>query len=382
MNPRHLENSGLPKNASAEPTGFPETIIAGIGLNCVSGDQPFALLGTVGTDISGARPDPVIKVAVQGGQKEEPAMVARVADLEGIELPAERMEILAAKALSGAAASLPGDVAGEKILVCTLRPGEDCARGSALDAHQLEQPLRSLHPQLQAAEFRFIDSACGPTGQLLTVCNELAAGDWQAVLFGGVDSLVDTVSCHELALAGRLMTDGGTQGLIPGEAAAYLLLLPGGAEPAEKLAYIRGASQAEEPNTGKADCQPMTGLSTAIDQALSQSSCSVSALGGVIIPFGNEISSSLEWHQTTLKHWSPQPGMAESAEKHLPTAEPQAEPEVMSLHITCGDTGAAAFPLSLVLGCARFGFAHPQVDNILVCAAGGEPLRGALLLQE
>lgn len=366
-----------------EPSGqqdfCPETLITGIGLSCIAGDQPFALFGAVGTDLSGASPNPLLKVAVQGQNGDQPVMSAPVTDLDGIDLPSERMEFLAVSALAKATESLPKDLDYEKLLVVTLRPDEENARGAATSNDQLKQRFRELSPQLNSAEFRFIDQATGATRQLIELCNELATGTWQAVLFGGVDSLVDTVTCTELALIGRIMTAGSTEGLVPGEGAAYLLLQTTETKPAEIMAHIRGASQAEEPHTGKADSQRMTGLATAMEQSLTQGNISANSLSGIVIPFGAETAGSLEWHQTSLKIWPPGPG--EPSDETEQPAEQNNHREEMQLHIALGETGAAALPLSLALACARFEFDHPGLKHLLVCDAGDTPFRGAVLLQ-
>ncbi len=372
-----------PKGMEQEPAGqqepCPESLITGIGLSCIAGDQPFALLGAVGAGLSGARPNPVLQVPVPGQKGEQPVMSAPVADLDGIDHPAERMAILSGLALARAAESLADDMDGEKVLVVTLLPGQDTARGAETRIDELEEVFRGQVPQLNSAVFRFVDRATGSTRPLIEVCRELACGAWQAVLFGGVDSLVDTVSCTELALAGRIMTAGGAEGMVPGEGAAYLVLQPGESETSEALARIAGAFQAEEPHSGQADCQKMTGLASAMEQALGQGNLSANSLCGVVLPFGADTAGSLEWHQASLKLWPA--GAGDPPEQARQPSGQESHREEMPLHVALGETGAAAFPLSLALACARFEFAHPKLNSMLVCDAGDSPLRGAVLLQ-
>ncbi len=370
---------GIAQEPSAQQLPCPESLITGIGLSCIAGDRPFALLGAVSAGLSGHRPDPVLQVPVPGQKEEQPIMSAAIADLEGIDHPAERMEILASQALAQAVESLPEDIDPEKILVVTLLPGQDTARGAVTRHDQLETTLRDQLPPLHSAIFRFVDMASGPTQQLLEVCIELAAGTWQAVLFGGVDSLVDTVSCTDMALAGRIMTAGSTEGQVPGEGAAYLLLQPGVAKTPGPLARISGAFQTAEPNTGQADSQKMTGLAHAMEQVLGQGNLTANALSGVILPFGAETAGSFEWHQTSLKLWPPGPTATPEETQQL--ADQENQREEMQLHVALGETGAATLPLSLALACARFEFAHPAVNHLLVCDAGDAPWRGAVLLQ-
>ncbi|MFA5700643.1 MAG: hypothetical protein WC913_05140 [Desulfuromonas sp.] len=371
------------QGAAVQQGSCPETLLTGIGLSCVTGDQPFALLGAVGTNLSTARPNPLIRVKVPRQESEQPIMSAPLAELEGIELPVARMEILASGALDRASGFLPQVMDSAKVLVVTLLPSRNTARGAAIETDQFQENLCSQIPRLSTAEFRFVDATSGPTQELIECCRELAAGTWQAVLFGGVDSLVDTVSCAELALNGRIMPVGGAEGLVPSEAATYLLLQATDSEAVEVLAQLKGAAQAEELQSGKADRQNMLGQAAAIQAALAQGNLSASALDGVVIPYGNDTASTLEWYQTSQKLWPPG-SSAPSEEPESPAGQPperENHREELQLHIALGETGAAALPLSLALGCARFEFHHPRLHHVLVCAAGDAPFRGAVVLQ-
>ncbi len=361
----------------------PETWITGLGLHCIAGDQPFALLGAVGAGFSGARPDPVLCVPFPGKDGEQPVLSAPVSDLEGIEHPAERMAILAGAAIAQAAEALPDGLSPDKILVQTLLPDKTTARGSATRVETLIEALRAAHPSLQQAEFRFAEATAGPAGLLLETCLDLAQGTWDAVIFGGVDSLVDAFTCTELALAERIMSVGSPEGLVPGEGAAYLVLqrpTQGQTESSARAkGIIRAAAQAPEPQSGKADSKRMSGLAAAIEQALAQAELSAQELGAVVLPLGAETTGALEWYQATQKIWPPK--KPDSSEATAPPADADNPPEEMPLHIALGELGAAAFALSTALACARFEFEHPAIRNILVCEAADQPLRGALVLQ-
>lgn len=375
------------KTVHHQPTvqqkAYPETLVTGIGLSCVVGDQPFALLGAVGTNMSASRPNPLIRVKVPQQESELAVMSAPVAELDGVELAAERMEILASQALDKASEFLPHTLDNSKLLVVTLLPSQGTTRGATTKNSSFRENLASLVPRLSTAEFRFVEASTGSTKQLIEVCGELAAGTWQAMLFGGVDSLVDTVSCTELALNGRIMTVGGSEGLVSGEAATYLLLQAVKSKPAQVLAHITSAAQREEPQSGKADQQMMTGQVAAIQAALGHVDLPASSLDGVILPYGSDTASTLEWHQVTQKIWPPetkeQPEAVEQPTQ--PPLEQKKNREELHLHIAVGETGAATLPLSLALACARFEFHHPSLSYLLVCDGGDALFRGAVLLQ-
>lgn len=364
--------------ATNPPTAAPcpETRITAIGLVCSAGDQPFALLGAVGTSLSAAAPDPVLSFPVPGKDEEACALSAPVPGLEEIPHPAERMEILAVTALGHALDQVSGELATGKTLVLTLLPAKRSPRGGAFNPQALEVSVKTQLPMLQAAQFRFVEAESGAVAALLQACRELAARSWNRVIFGGVDSLVDPVSCTELALAGRLMTVGGVEGLVPGEGAAYLVLQAadkaGTKPPGTTLARILGAAQTTEPHAGQADSKPMTGLAAAIRQSLPQSQGSAQQLAGIILPLGAETASALEWYQTTEQLWPTRP------QQQPTTTTPREE---WPLHLALGELGAATLPFALALACARFDFEHPPLETILACEAGDGPARGAVLLQ-
>ncbi len=371
----------------AEPRAagaFADIWVTGVGLQCLSGDRRFALLGAVGTNLSGARPDPAVSVPDPAGQGDRPVLSAPIAALAGIDHPGGRMQLLAEAALGQALGSLPETVNRERLLVATVLPAENCARGAVVKGASLEAGLRAIDPDLARADFRFIASPEGAAGALADIARELVEQRWDAALFGGVDSLVDAVTCTELALAGRVMTAGGSAGLVPGEGAAYLLLQAEKADQAgsgrQVLARITGLGDAAEPHPTEADRKPMTGLISAIRQALTGAALTAERLGGVVLPFGAETAGELEWYQVTRKLWPRRASGGEEGTEDLIESD-QGTPEELRLHIALGEVGAAALPLALALACGRFEFDHPPLESILVCEAGEAPIRGAVVLQ-
>lgn len=351
---------------------FPETWITGLGLCCQTGDQPFALLGAVGTHLSGARPHPDLLVHAADGT-ERPAMTAPAPGLEELEQAEERVLHLVVQALTSALGALPGQMPAERLLVLLFLPGADTARGSFFRPEELAKELNSLDPRLAEAVFRFSHPGRGGTAQLENVCRELAEGKWEVVLFGGADSLVDAVTVMELLGQGRLMSRGG-EGAVPGEGAGFLLL-QSPAQGRKHLARLKGAAQTPEPHTGAAGSRPMRGMIQAIEEACEQVSIVPSALEGIILPLGVDRKGELEWYQVCRKLWPPAPATA-GKEATLPPGEP----ELLRPFLALGETGAATFPLTLVLACARFEFEYPPLTRLLVCEAAEAPLRGAVIL--
>jgi 3-oxoacyl-[acyl-carrier-protein] synthase-1 len=344
----------------------PALHISALGLCCLAGDQPFALLGAVATSLCGARPSTSLTAAGVGPDDESPILRAPISGFEGIDHPGERITLLAAAALGQSLSGLPEGTTWSRILVLTLLPPAESPRGQALGTPDLERALRDLHPGLLQASFRFVAAAEGAVAHLREVGLALAGGRWEAVLFGGADSLVDAVTCGALIGEGRILTAAGAAGILPGEGAAYLLLRGGEAGPPGR-GRIAGAGHASEPHPAAADRCAMTGLPAAIEEALASARAEAAAVGAVVLPFGAETSGALEWHQVRQRLWPNISTPVDRAEELLPG-------------LVLGELGAAAFPVALALGWARLDFGYPPAGTVLVCEAGDQMPRGAVLL--
>lgn len=366
MPPLAGKDQTSPRRLPEPAAPAPALQISALGLCCLAGDQPFALLGAVATSLSGARPSTSLSAAGFGPGDESPILRAPISGFEGIDHPGERITLLAASALGQALSALPEGTTWNRILVLTLLPPAASPRGKVLDTPDLEGALRALHPGLRQASIRFVAAEEGAVVQLREVALALAGGRWEAVLFGGADSLVDVVTCSALVREGRILTADGNAGLLPGEGAAYLLLRGDEAGPPGRR-RIAGEGHAPEPHPAAADRCAMTGLPAAVEEALSSAKTDAAAVGAVVLPFGAETSGALEWHQVRQRLWPNSSTPVDRAEELHPG-------------LVLGELGAAGFPVALVLGWARLDFEHPPVGTVLVCEAGDQPLRGAVLL--
>ncbi len=350
-------------------TPFPRTHIRGLGLACAAGDQPFSLLGAVGTSLSAATPHPVLTIVDSAGE-ETPALFAPVPGLDPLAGREERIAALAAAALGSALDQWAGDSDRQKVLVLTLLPtmAED-------EVRDLEMLLQEELPDLGSATLRFVPGTEGAIAMLANVCRDLAAGTWAAVIFGGADSLVNADSCRELLQQERLAASTSVEGIFPGEAAAYLVLQADrpGPEAISSHATIIAIEQAPEPHAGQAGDKPMTGLAQAMEAAARRGEIPLNEVPELILTLSTENASELEWHQTLMRIWPP------SAPAN-PENSPQA-PHPLRLHPTLGELGAATLPVALTLGCARFEHEHPAISCLLVCDGSEAMLRGAVNLK-
>jgi 3-oxoacyl-[acyl-carrier-protein] synthase I len=366
----HSTTQTRQKNGAAQTTpsaAAPSPVaITGIGLCCQPGTEPFALFGAVGTNFSGTRAHDCLEAPLPGKRDRASILYAPVSRLEGLDTPHDRIAALAQIALEKAAEQLPEAIPGEEVLVLTLIPPTETPRGRNLDQADLKETLTSCHPWLDSACFRFVTIDQGSIEPLQEACAELQQGKWQAVLFGGVDSLVDIVTCTELVCQDKAMPKGGVEGLIPGEGAAYLVLekQPSG----KSRGQITAVHTAPEPHQDQAHDKRMTGMTAAIQSALRYPHTAPEKLDAIVLPFGGRMVEALGAHQVVETVWP--------RRENIPR-----DFEILRPCTTLGETGAASLPLGLALGCARFEFDFPTADNLLVCTCHPATSRGAVSLK-
>ncbi len=343
--------------------------ITGIGLYAATGTSSTALWGAVASNLSCSRPVSGLNVPA-ADQKVEQPYFAPITALPAQLKSSSRIPVMAQEALFRACTALPEDRIGLRILLLTLLPASSPERPNAgnLDREELAATLSETHPALAMAEVRFATADEGATSHLARCIVELHQGQWDALLFGGADSLTDRGTVLALAANGHCRTDKHPEGTLPGEGAAYLLL-----EKQETdrpcRALIAGLGHALEENAGKAANCRMTALTESIEQALDQAQHSPTQVETIVLPMANDPPATLEWHQVKRKLWAETDDSNHQMEELLPQA-------------TIGDTGAAELPLALALGCERFDFNTPSVERLLVCEVGQGAPRGAVFLKK
>lgn len=163
-----------------------------------------------------------------------------------------------------------GDAPADDIpVLVALSPSDQAGRPLGLDDAILPALAARLRTQLHGGSRVF---AAGSTGVLRAIAHArslLAAGRARACLVAGVDSLTGMDCLDQLDADERLKTTGNPDGLIPGEAAACLMVAPAGPRPPPDAVLIRGIGFAHEP-VGIKDERPILGvaLAAAINAAL------------------------------------------------------------------------------------------------------------------
>jgi 3-oxoacyl-[acyl-carrier-protein] synthase I len=392
-NPAPAKTSSSPSKPTPKSAAGP-VAITGVGVACHAGDQPYALISSVLGQMSGVQLSEDYKMRTADGSYAIPRM-APVEELTE-ETDRDRMYTLNTYALKGILDTLPASISPESLLVVIIVDPELITRYNKLDPQHLQSHLTEQYTGLTKATFRILPNDKGSgSSALRTAIAEMNQGKWQAVLFGGADSLISMDVCLKLDEAKRLNTTASREGLIPGEAAAFILLQTTDAakkNPSPALAYLKGLGNAVEPNARDADLEATEGLSTAISQAVTQAGIQASDIQGIVHNLGAETIQSIEWYQTTQKLWPRRVNEQQRLAVQLGELK-QADipddpiPETVCPYQTMGEVGAGALPIQIATAIAWIAYdAHqskwgfPIRNHLLVCDTPEAKERGALII--
>lgn len=368
--------------------------ITGLGIACHAGDEPHNLIRSILGQVSGLQISEEYEFKRKNATNALPRMapVVEFGDMPTL----ERLYELTSIALAKAAAQLPANVKPESVLIVITVAPQFIMHLLKIDSQYLQRYLLEKIPRLDTASFRILTNDTNSiTNVLCTTVADMNEGKWQAIIFGGADSLISMDKCLELDAATRLNTVGKREGLVPGEAAAFVVLQSTESAAKNKtpaLAYLRGVGIAAEPNARNADIEATEGLSSAINQALAQAGITATDIQGIVHNLGAETVQSLEWHHTTQAIWprrvneqqrlAVQNGEIEQAE--IPD---DPIPDIECPYQTMGEVGAAALPMQLATALAwikydghqaKWGF--PVRNHLLLCDTPDAAERGALII--
>ncbi len=198
---------------------------------------------------------------------------------------------------------------------------------------------------------------------------ELQANNIKYAIVGGVDSLVEPATLEFFHDKKRLKTEDNTDGFIPGEGAAFVMLEvkeQAMTREAEIMAILEAPHTAMESITiWSEDPSEGLGLSEAIRGTLGQLSDKGMNTGLIICDlngetyrakeFANTVPRVLNEVKTAWQLWHP----AESI----------------------GNTGAASFAISTCLGARALQRGYAGTENILIWGSSDDGLRGSLYLR-
>ena len=301
-----FSKSPTPAAARTKPAAKPAPVaITGLGLACHAGEKTRSLISSILGQMSGVELSDTYAIKLSNGTKDLPRVAPVVAFGDTPVL--ERMYYLTTNALSNAAAQLSANVSIESVLIVISVAPEHIMHLLKIEPQYLHSYLVENIPRLTSATFRILpNEEQSSSGALRLALDELNEGKWQAIIFGGADSLISMNKCQELNDDNRLNTVSNSNGIIPGEAAAFVVLQSketASNNTTPTLAYLSGLGVADEPHARDADLHATEGLSSAITQAITQAGIAATDIEGLVHNLGAETVEVLEWDQTTKKIW-------------------------------------------------------------------------------
>ena len=192
----------------------------------------------------------------------------------------------------------------------------------------------------------------------------LAEGRVDVALVGGVDSLLRRDAVARQVGRGVLHHDKNPAGVIPGEAAAFVVLQPAGM--AQPLARLAGSAVAEEPTAGTDSPNQGEGLTLAVRKARERAP-RLETWPRIACDLNGDRYRALEWSLASVRALGDLPEGPASGPEWLPA-------EWM------GDTGAASGLVGVIWAVTGVTKGYAGADRALVWGASDGPLRAAAIL--
>ena len=380
-----VQTNSQEKQITAKALALKDIAITGLGINCITGTEPIALFGAVATNMGFTRPDPVLEAPSLTGEGYEQVMTCAMVD-NTEEDPSDRMLNCLYPALFDAIDSAELETrVRNNVLFYLVVPSPETLRGDCLQLDEWSRELSRTLAEVGDVEIRIKGCQASVTEHLMFVAQGLQESHWDTVIFAAVDSLVDVLTCQALGKQGRIQTLETPDGVIPGEAAAVVVLECSEDTPIAAFAHLSSLAVYDEPHTGEADRHRTTGISQALIASLQQAQTELSQIDNLVLSLGTEQSGMLEWYQTEARLW---PYVVDEQDRlaqqlgEVDRIEPQAPaiPEKLNINVSLGEIGIASLPVAIVLAIARFNFSFPTVSNTLVVETGDMPYRSVVLL--
>jgi len=192
----------------------------------------------------------------------------------------------------------------------------------------------------------------------------LAEGRVDVALVGAVDSRMRRASIARQIDRGTLHHDKNPAGVIPGAAAAFVVLQP--AAMAAPLARLAGSAVAEEPTAGSDSPNQGTGLTLALRKARERAR-RLEAWPRIVCDLNGDRYRALEWSLVVVRALGDLPEGPASGPEWLPAE-------------WIGDTGAASGLVGVIWAVTAMRKGYARASQALVWGASDGPLRAAAIL--
>lgn len=394
---RYTPPPGQGDNPSSSRVSEAEFRIIGTGVCSAGGTQAHAVFGTVAGGINTVAAESALRVPGAYGVGEQSALVSRIPNLPEDDI-SQRLLFCLLSALSQARACLTQHrLPLHETALYLLLPPVGAARSEYIDTDHWQSSLSAAFPGWDAEHIHFVPMPdAGAACVLDMACARLrriedSDAACKAVIFAGVDSLLEDATCHAWAQRGALQTEQGQDGIVLGEAAACVVLASGQFTVTTAEHSASNTLDASRPGVCLAGINVTAGqeaeqtLMQAFDSALAQAGRVAADLDALVhCDYGN-LDAKIEWHAVQQQHWplclSDEMRVAmQLGEIDAPQPESSPEPESLHLADTLGALGVAALPLGLVVACERFAFTPYPVTVCGIVESGEHAGRSVVIL--
>ncbi|VAW82432.1 hypothetical protein MNBD_GAMMA12-619 [hydrothermal vent metagenome] len=293
------------------------------------------------------------------------------------------------------------DLLNKRILILHVTPNNESARSSIVDLDYYKD-IFSDYLDLESEEgekikVHFIsDNEC-VIEHLNKAFNQIQDNKCDAVIVGGVDSLVNIITCHELYDDKNLKCEDQIAGTSPGEAAAYVVFknqVVAETEGNNIFSVIEKLSFCAEPNSRKAGSSKLIGLSQTLKNISPNSQNVAENIKALFTSISTYRPEVLEWHQVTQQLIS-EDQKSNNRVTTITEAEPidEVDDDSLSLfnsQVSLGDIGSATVPM-LIASAAYHNMYEHELGNYgfesnnnekknVVCEMGYKQFRGSISL--
>jgi len=308
-------------------------VITAASLETALGNSPKLVIEALLKKKSAAVKNSAVTALSNDGFGYVPILNAPVKTLE-FSRPFDRVMELCIRCLDGLFLKLPTNLSPSRLLLYIVLPAIENSRSQFLDSDEIKHGLLTVFSELYGCTLVFGREDQNFFEQIDNIFEELKHRKWDMVLLGGIDSLINSDTYHEMIQRNNIRKTGYLEAEMPGEGAAFVMLQRSGDFDLLSEAGVK---------IEKLDIEHIEQLGTFlknVEMIISDRAC--------------DRKSDIAWYEETKHFWTESDNSAES----IPL-------EIRSKR-WLGNLGAAHIPMMLAVGVGWFELGSREVLSRVV----------------